>query len=241
MHPNITERTIKIFGLSEAEIAKKLESEPLGIPDVSVSVANIFPEVHLRLRATELTTDLMTACHLIAEKVGKQYVVSDDSEISFAENILNILRTKKVSISFAESCTGGLISAMITDIPGSSEHFAGAIVSYSNESKIRLLEVDSELIENDGAVSSSVAAAMARGARKRFQTHYAVSVTGIAGPTGGSTEKPVGTFYVGLACNKGISSYKFFHPSTRQEVRTYAAYAALNVLRCSIFDFSIPQ
>lgn len=156
----------------------------------------------------------------------------------------NLLARKK-TLAVAESCTGGLVAEMITDVPGSSRYFLNGWVTYSNESKILELGVKKELIEQAGAVSSEVAAAMAAGAKQKSGADFAIAVTGIAGPQGGSEQKPVGLVYISIALptgidpadspNSGVDTEKFlFGPRDRDFIRQRAAQTALNLLRLKL-------
>lgn len=141
------------------------------------------------------------------------------------------LRARGWTLAVAESCTAGLIGEMLTRVPGSSDYFAGGIIAYSNEAKTRFLDVAPELIERYGAVSEEVCVAMAEGARAALQTTIALAVTGIAGPDGGSAEKPVGLVLVGLAATDGVVDVRrLLVPGDRQMVRRRAALAALTLL-----------
>jgi PncC family amidohydrolase len=139
-----------------------------------------------------------------------------------------------LTVATAESCTGGLIAKTITDIPGSSGYFAGGVVSYSNEAKRRLLGVPAAVLDAHGAVSAQVAKAMALGARERFGVDLGVSVTGVAGPQGGSPAKPVGLTYVAVSDGRGVEVRRFVWAGDRAENRERSAQAALELLlaRC---------
>jgi len=145
---------------------------------------------------------------------------------------VHALLARGETLSSAESCTGGLIAKVITDIPGSSAALMGACVTYTNEVKINLLGVDPEIIVRVSEVSFECAEAMATGAKARMQSTYAVSTTGYAGPGGGTEKDPVGTVYIGLATPRGVRSERFSAPvgSTRSEVRAAAACRALEML-----------
>jgi len=138
---------------------------------------------------------------------------------------------KNVSIATAESCTGGLIGAAITATSGSSSVFHGGIIAYNNDVKISQLNVDTKALEQHGAVSEVVAKQMANGCRERLQVDIAVSVTGIAGPGGGSPQKPVGTVWIGLATEKQVSAKLYNYPDlTRNKVRDFTCLSALKTL-----------
>jgi PncC family amidohydrolase len=137
---------------------------------------------------------------------------------------------RKLTIATAESCTGGLISALLTSLPGSSAYFRGGVCSYSNEAKCRLIGVSAELIRNLGAVSENVAKSMAEGARKVFDADISVAVTGIAGPGGGSAEKPVGTVYVGFATQSATEVLRLSLDGDRDSIRAQTCLFALSEL-----------
>jgi nicotinamide-nucleotide amidase len=134
-------------------------------------------------------------------------------------------------LALAESCTGGLIANRITNVPGSSDAFLAGIVSYSNPAKTDFLGVSAELIAEHGAVSPEVAEAMARGVAERTGADIAVGVTGIAGPGGGTPEKPVGLVYIGLKTPKGVSSTRNLFSGSRLEIKQRSSQAALNLIR----------
>jgi len=136
-----------------------------------------------------------------------------------------------LTLSTAESCTGGLVSKLLTDIPGSSAYYMGGIISYSNESKIKLLGVRKDTLKDFGAVSSETALEMADGVRKALSTDLSLAVTGIAGPGGGSDEKPVGTVFIACAKEgRDTLSMGFHFKGTRAEIRAQSAEAALELL-----------
>lgn len=143
------------------------------------------------------------------------------------KKLVKTLTERSLSLCTAESCTGGLIAGRVTSVPGSSACFEGGMVTYSNRAKTILLGVPAEIIEHHGAVSEEVARAMARGARERLGTDIAVAVTGIAGPAGGSPEKPVGTVFISLAAPGTTSVRGFLFEGARREIRRRSADEAL--------------
>lgn len=156
-------------------------------------------------------------------------------EQTLAEVVGQKLAEKKQTIAVAESCTGGLVAKMITDVPGASKYFRGGWITYSNELKVSQLGVKKELIEQKGAVSSEVAAAMAAGAKLKASADYAIAVTGIAGPDGGSEQKPVGLVYISIALPDGVETEKFlFGTRGRDFIRLRASQNALNLLRLKL-------
>ena len=132
-------------------------------------------------------------------------------------------------LAVAESCTGGLIGARLTSVPGSSSYFLGGVIAYSNDLKKNLLNVPAVLLDSEGAVSGPVAEAMARGVIAATGAHYGISVTGVAGPDGGTLEKPVGTVWVGVALPSGTTSHMYSFTGNRDEVREQAALAAMEL------------
>ena len=142
------------------------------------------------------------------------------------KRIGKMLKERGLKIAVAESCTGGLISSRITDISGASDYFEAGITTYSNESKIRLLNIPEDIVDRYGAVSEETAKSMAEGVKKTVHADIGVSVTGIAGPTGGTEGKPVGTVFIGLATKKATYVRKFFFDGNRLEIRRKTSDAA---------------
>ena len=153
-----------------------------------------------------------------------------DDLIELAARVGNLLREKGWTLSTAESCTGGLVGHLITEIPGSSDYFVGGVVAYANEVKRDLLGVSQELLTVHGAVSCQVAAAMARGVRELLGTDLGIAVTGIAGPTGWTPEKPVGTVYIGLASPTSTQVEHYVWAADRKGNKLLSAKAALVLL-----------
>ncbi len=149
-----------------------------------------------------------------------------------AQTVMRSLLARGETLSTAESCTGGLVAKAMTDLSGSSAVFSGAFVTYTNEVKIKLLGVDPALIERESEVSAACAMAMAEGARARIGSTYALSLTGYAGPGGGTDADPVGTVYIGFATKDATRAIRFSAPTgaTRSEVRLLAAIRALELL-----------
>lgn len=144
------------------------------------------------------------------------------------------LLARKQTLATAESCTGGFVGAALTDLPGSSAWYLGGLVAYSNALKIRLLGVPPDVLDIHGAVSPETARAMAEGARRTCQADFAVSITGIAGPTGGTPEKPVGLVYMAVAAPHGTATFKHHFSGSRAEIRHAATDAALRHLAESL-------
>ena len=156
--------------------------------------------------------------------------MAEPALIALAERLQGICVGRGLTVATAESCTGGLVGEVITSVAGSSGYFLGALVTYADEAKTAILGVPAEMLQAHGAVSAQVARAMAEGARARLQSSLAVSITGIAGPDGGSEAKPVGLTYVGLASADGVDVRKHMFGSDRAGNRAAAATAALEWL-----------
>ena len=165
----------------------------------------------------------------IVEKLGVA-VFSTNGE-TMEQVVGKLLTENGKTLAVAESCTGGLIGERLTDVAGSSAYFIEGAITYSNESKIKTLNVSPELIEKHGAVSAEVCEAMAKGMREKAQTDYAISVTGIAGPSGGTEEKPVGLVFVGFADENEVKSIKINLPGDRFLIRWRSSQFALDLLR----------
>jgi len=165
----------------------------------------------------------------IAELLGDRVYSTDNSPLEVA--VGNLLRSKQATVATAESCTGGLVAARLTEHAGSSDFYVGSIVTYTDEQKNGLLGVPKELVESYTAVSEPVARAMAEGARARTGATYALSVTGYAGPGGGTEETPAGTVFIGLAAPAATKVIRFRYGLDRQRIRALATQAALDMLR----------
>jgi len=155
----------------------------------------------------------------------------DPALYDLAERVGRALKAHGLMMTTAESCTGGLVAERLTDVPGSSQYFVSGVISYSNESKMELAGIPPLLLEMQGAVSKEVAQGLAEGIRNRMRTTIGVGITGIAGPAGGSPEKPVGTVFVAVASPAGTVDRRFLFPGDRQRVRWQASQAALDMVR----------
>jgi PncC family amidohydrolase len=151
-----------------------------------------------------------------------------------ARELIEILESRGLTLSFAESCTGGLVSAVITSIPGASVVFKGGVVAYANEIKQRVLGVDPGILKVNGSVSGECAKAMASGVSGHFITDYALSITGIAGPGGGSVEKPVGTVWFGLASRGKVSAVQANFSGSRSDIRMAAVQKGLELIAANV-------
>ncbi|MEA3485132.1 MAG: nicotinamide-nucleotide amidohydrolase family protein, partial [Candidatus Aerophobetes bacterium] len=191
-------------------------------------------EVHIRITAKfEEKKQMEEKIREIEDKIRARlgdYVYGVDED-TLEGKVASLLRDKNLTISVAESCSGGLLSHRLTNISGSSNYYRAGIVSYSNEAKSHFLDVSPEIIQEKGAVSPEVAKHIARGAREAGNTDLGVGITGIAGPTGGTSEKPVGLVYIALSTQDGEIYERFTFPGGREDVKWRASQAALNLLR----------
>jgi nicotinamide-nucleotide amidase len=219
-------RSLRFFGPSESAIARALAEADVGGTALDVTVC---------ARDLEIEVDLLggDGAHVesvLRDRFGDELFAVDD-ERPVAALVLDAARAQSLKVGTAESSTGGMIGARLTDVAGSSEVFVGAVVAYSNELKARLLGVPEKLLEERGAVSPEVASAMAAGARTRLGADVAVSVTGIAGPEGGTREKPVGLHYLHARSPHGELAWGGQLSGDREAVRSRATAIALHLLR----------
>jgi nicotinamide-nucleotide amidase len=218
--------TVKTFNITESMLNSKFR-ENIDAANLIWGTLAKHDGIYLKVKAKgDNAVDIISTAKRDIDALFKGKIWGyDDDELSLM--CASALREKKLTISTAESCTGGLISKILTDISGSSDYFKGSIVSYSNETKISLLKVKKETIDKYGAVSEQTVKKMAKSCAKKLNTDIAISVSGIAGPSGGSKEKPLGTVYM---CIKTPSETKVFHyflPGNRDEIRKRTAYYAL--------------
>jgi len=224
--------TMRMFGVPESEIAKSLremESEGLQIDAVEITTCLRKGEIEIDVRYRDEATETAEAVREGLVQRHRQETFSVDGETIDAQ-VARLLRGRRLAL--AESCSGGLLAARITNRAGASDYFGGGVVAYSNEAKAQLLGVDPDLIEAEGAVSPEVARAMAIGALERFDADVAVSITGIAGPGGGSEEKPVGyvCFNARLADGTSIARDSVI-PGGRLDIRERSALVGMHLLR----------
>ena len=227
-------RVLKIFGLSEAEVDGALQETLQPESGVTTAFSVCFPEVHLKLRAEGKTRPavdaaLDAACARMRE-IFKEYIFGEDHD-TMDSVVGELFRRTGVTLSLAESCTGGLVAKRITDIPGSSAYFIEGAVTYGDKAKIRALGIPPRLLADQGAVSSATAMAMARGMRKHSGSDISLAITGIAGPAGGSKEKPVGMVFLALANRTGCQAKGYRFSGSRDEIRMLTAFTAIDWLR----------
>ena len=223
-------RTLRFFGPGESQVAQAFQEAGGDGDGLEVTICARNFEIHVDLVAEPGAEDRMLEFQqALTDRLGRFLYSTDGRTVE--EIVLDRSRGLGWSLATAESCTGGLVAAGLTAIPGSSDIVAGGIVAYSNEVKVEELGVPAELIEEHGAVSAEVAEAMARGARERLGVDVAVSVTGIAGPGGGSEEKPVGLVYFHAETPAASKGGSFSFPGDRDSIRRRSVVASLHLVR----------
>lgn len=222
---------LRTFGAGESAIGEALAGLEAELPGITLGYRASFPEVEVKVLAraaddTQAEALAERGAARVRERLGA--LVYGDGDDTFPAYLGRVLRDRSLTLALAESCTGGLAGQLITSVPGSSEYLLLDAVTYSNASKIRLLGVHAELIRAYGAVSSEVAGEMAEGALRISDAHLAVSITGIAGPGGGTDDKPVGTVWLALARRGERTATRLLKlGGTRDRIRMIAAYTAL--------------
>lgn len=238
---SIYHKTVMTFGLAESALSKMIEEWEDALPD-DIHLAylpNPLTGVRLRLSIYGGSRDEEEA-RIMAEIAGLRAILGDyiysEEDDRLEDCVGRLLKDNNMTLSTAESCTGGNIAALITSVPGSSNYFTGSVVSYANSVKTGVLGVPEEIISQYGAVSRECVAAMAEGVRKVTKSDYSVATSGIAGPGGGSEEKPVGTVWIGVASDKGTETYRLtFKGDRKRNIERFTAYA-LNFLRIKLVN-----
>ncbi len=232
----IRSRVLRVIGMGESSVEQivkdlMLDDNPTVAPYAKVG------EVHLRVTARHDTAEqaeqlVEERAALVRSRLGRLIYGEDNQTLEQA--VVSLLLNNGSTISVAESCTGGMLAQRITDIPGSSRAFPGGLVCYSNNAKVDLAGVSQATLDKHGAVSHEVATDLALGVRKRFSTTFGIGITGIAGPDGGTEEKPVGLVYIALADSKGCKVERTHMLGARNIVRTRSVQTALNMVRLSL-------
>jgi nicotinamide-nucleotide amidase len=226
--PDVAARTVRVFGVGELQVGPVLDALPHDEVELGINVGG--GEVTVKIRSRREPAAQRQSEALVAALEASVPVYSTDGR-TVDDIVAGELRGQGLHLAVAESCTGGMLGARITGRPGSSDYFAGGVISYSNQAKMDLLGVPPGMLAQYGAVSEEVAGAMAEGARASLGTDYALSITGIAGPDGGTPQKPVGLVYLGCAGPGGTSVRRNVFPGDRETVRIFSATAALHLLR----------
>ncbi|RMH25738.1 MAG: CinA family nicotinamide mononucleotide deamidase-related protein [Planctomycetota bacterium] len=232
-------RTVPTFGLGESTVADLLGDlmDRTRNPMVGTTASGCIVTCRIRYAGPPDGADaaLADTVERVKTALGPAVLVDHDEHddgLVLVRTVGDLLRERRQTVATVESCTGGLVGEMITRLPGSSDIFAGGLLTYSNELKSRLAGVDESLIARHGAVSREVAAAMARGGLDRCQSHHALAITGVAGPGGGSESKPVGTVWIARASRDGtLDTRQFLFRGGRDSVRLWSATTALGMLR----------
>ena len=232
--PFILHKTLLTQGIGESFLSEMIaDFEDALPPNFKLAYLPSAGAVRLRLTASgdrdEVSATMNKLVANLSDLVAEYLYGYDDDTIQ--EVVGRILKDKKLTLGTAESCTGGFLSHLITSIPGSSEYYMGSTVTYSNESKTALLDVPAELVKQFGAVSEEVVKAMAEGAKRKFNADCALATSGIAGPGGGTPEKPVGTVWIGISTPKGTKAKKVLLGDNRLRTIEVASMTALNMLR----------
>ncbi len=223
-------RVLRFFGASESAVARALADVGGDGDGVEATICARDFEIHVDLvvePGAESRGDMIAA----ALRAPLERFLFSEDERSIAEIVLELCRTRGLRLATAESCTGGMVAARLTDVPGSSDVVLGGVVAYANEVKTAELGVAGALLTAHGAVSAEVAAAMAAGVRSRLGADVGISVTGVAGPGGGTEEKPVGLVHFHVSSPDGESGRQFSLPGDRETIRARATVAALHLVR----------
>jgi len=237
----IFHKTVQTQGLPESMLAQRIENWETSLPK-NIKLAYLPNPMSVRLRLSAIGSDLNALKKQVQGEIDRlkqlipDHIFGFDNE-TLAEVIGRMLLEKGQSLCVAESCTGGYISHLITSVPGSSGWYKGGIIAYSNKIKQHLLGVSAELLEKYGAVSEQVVCEMAEGARRKMKADFSVATSGIAGPTGGTDEKPVGTVWIAVAGPGKTVAEKFVFGDNRERNIIRSSQTALQLLRKSILSF----
>lgn len=236
----IVHKTIMTHGIGESHLAEAIKEWEDALPE-NIKLAYLPRPGIVRLRLSSKGNDRKSIIHEINNKIQEliftipEYIFGYD-DITLEEAVGCLLKKNSATISTAESCTGGTIAQKLTRIPGSSEYFKGSVVAYANEIKENLLKVSGDDLEKQGAVSQQVVEQMATGVRELFNTDYAISTSGIAGPDGGTPDKPVGTIWIAVASKNEVKSKLFHLGNNRERNIERSALSGLNMVRQFLTD-----
>jgi competence/damage-inducible protein CinA-like protein len=235
----LARRIYRTTGLAESSLDARIAPIYQKHKSIQTTVLAKPGQVDVRLTATGKTAaEAERAVQELADEIKKELhdYIFTDTEQSLEEVVGASLVSKQATIAVAESCTGGMLAERLTAVDGSSRYFMSGIITYSNESKISLADIPPLLLEMQGAVSEEVARGLAESVREKIGTTIGVGITGIAGPSGGSAEKPVGTVHIAVAGPSGTKQQAFLFPGSRDRVRWQAAQAALNMTRRALME-----
>lgn len=238
----IVSRFVRIFGMGESDVEMCVRDLIEKQGEVTIASYCGTGEVQLRVSTrgqseADVLPKLAPTIEALRERLGDVvYAVSETSDYGMERYVVELLKTKGLTVSAAESCTGGLVASRLVGVPGASGVLNEAYVTYANEAKVRLLGVDPQTLRDEGAVSESTAIQMAEGLRSRTGAAIAISTTGIAGPDGGTADKPVGLVYLACATKAGTRAKKLQLRGDRQKIRTLATLHALNMIRLAALE-----
>jgi nicotinamide-nucleotide amidase len=230
----IVSRTVKVMGPGESQVESMIADVMADPEGCSMALLAVTGEVHIRVsRKAHVRSEAEKIVNSVVERLRRDLGdnIYGEEEETLPGLVISLLGGKGYTIALAESCTGGMVGKMLTDVPGSSAAFWGGVISYSNQAKTRILGVSEETLKRYGAVSPETAREMANGIRTLAGTTFGISLTGIAGPEGGTPEKPVGLVYLGLATKRDVQAKELRLMGTRNSIRTIAAKSALDWLR----------
>lgn len=227
------QRIYKVFGLAEAEINRRIRGLELD-KEIKIGYYPVYPDVHVSLLIRSADTSqarerFEAGCRQL-EEILEEHIYGIDSE-DLESVVGRLLTQSRRTLCTAESCTGGLLAHRVTRVAGSSDYFLGGVVAYANELKGSLLDVSPETLAAHGAVSLETATLMATGARTRCGADISISITGIAGPSGGSIDKPVGTVFIGISSSNSTEIKRFQFSGDRHRIQAMAAHSGLDLLR----------
>ncbi len=225
---------LRVFGLPESVVGERLAGIEQAFEGVTLGYRASFPEIEVKVLAR---AESAAAAEEVAARAAREVrarlndAVYGEGDESYAAHVGRVLRDRRLTLALAESCTGGMVGSLVTDVPGSSDYLLLDAVTYSNAAKTSVLGVSSEILRAYGAVSAECATAMAEGARRIADADLAVSITGIAGPGGGSESKPVGTVWIGLARrDRPVEAERHAISGDRWRIRRWAAFLALRAI-----------
>lgn len=229
-------KSLKTTGLGESFLEERIAPTLSGLVAQGLGVGYCARVGEVDVRFTARGDD---SAQLVAEAVGvaRELLGShifSETESDLASVVVGLLTRQNHTVAIAESCTGGYLANRITNVPGASAVFQAGLVTYSNAAKIEFLGVQPSTLEQHGAVSEATASEMALGAQRRTGSTYALALTGIAGPSGGTSEKPVGTVFIGFATPEGVVVHRFLNEYDRETFKFYTSQQALDILRRSI-------
>ena len=236
----ICSKMIKLCGIGESSAETKILDLVEAQTNPTVAPYAKTGEVHLRITAkAESETAAYKLMEPVEEVLRQRFgtlIYTDDPQVTLEMAIYELLKANNLTVTTAESCTGGLVAGRLINVPGISEYLKEGYITYSNEAKQKLLGVPAEILQKYGAVSPQTAEAMAKGGAKAAEADVCIAVTGIAGPDGGSLEKPVGLVYMSCYCLGKVYTEKNQYTGSRSKIREYAVASALTLLRQAILD-----